>query len=197
MAMKTFDKSFTQQEAIPADGIEAAVSVLNSGRLHRYNTGPDEVSEVAQLEEEYAAYQGAAFCLAVTSGGQAMQIALRAAGMKPGDPILANAYTLAPVPGAIYACGGVPVFVEIGPDWLTDLDDLRAKAAESGARFFMLSHMRGHIADMDAITAICAEFGITLIEEAARVVEARREFVFHLYTLQRCSIVDRTTVPEE
>ncbi|MGB0824011.1 MAG: aminotransferase class I/II-fold pyridoxal phosphate-dependent enzyme, partial [Alphaproteobacteria bacterium] len=121
MTMKTFDKSFTQQEAIPADGIEAAVSVLSSGRLHRYNTGPGEVSEVARLEEEYAAYQGSAYCLAVTSGGQAMQIALRAAGLKPGDAILANAYTLAPVPGAIHACGGVPVFVEIGPDWLTDL----------------------------------------------------------------------------
>ena len=172
MTMKSFDKSFTQQEAIPADGIEAAVSVLSSGRLHRYNTGAGEVSEVARLEEEYAAYQGSAYCLAVTSGGQAMQIALRAAGLKPGDAILANAYTLAPVPGAIHACGGVPVFVEIGPDWLTDLDDLRAKAAESGARFFMLSHMRGHIADMEAITAICTEFGITLIEDCAHTMGA-------------------------
>ena len=73
---------------------------------------------------------------------------------------------------AIHACGGVPVFVEIGPDWLTDLDDLRAKAAESGARFFMLSHMRGHIADMEAITAICTEFGITLIEDCAHTMGA-------------------------
>ena len=171
--MKTFDKSFTQQEPIPADGIEAAIAVLSSGRLHRYNTGPDEISEVAQLEEEYAAYQGARYCLAVTSGGQAMQIALRAAGLQPGEPILANAYTLAPVPGAIHACGGKPVFVEIGPDWLTDLDDLRQKAADTGARYFMLSHMRGHIADMAAITAICTEFGITMIEDCAHTMGAR------------------------
>ena len=171
--MKQFEKSFTQQEAIPAKGIEDAVAILQSGRIHRYNTGPGELAETSLLEQEYAAYQGAKYCLAVTSGGQAMQIALRAAGLKHGDKILANAYTLAPVPGAIHACGGVPVFVEIGHDWLTDIDDLRAKAKSSGAKFFMLSHMRGHIADMDAIVAICEEFGITLIEDCAHTMGAK------------------------
>ena len=171
--MKQFEKSFTQQEAIPAQGIEDAVAILQSGRIHRYNTGPGELAQTSLLEQEYAAYQGAKYCLAVTSGGQAMQIALRAAGLKPGDKILANAYTLAPVPGAIHACGGVPVFVEIGHDWLTDVDDLRAKAQSSGAKFFMLSHMRGHIADMDAIVAICEEFGITLVEDCAHTMGAK------------------------
>jgi len=171
--MKQFEKSFTQQEAIPAQGIEDAVAILQSGRIHRYNTGPGELAETSLLEQEYAAYQRAKYCLAVTSGGQAMQIALRAAGLKPGDKILANAYTLAPVPGAIHACGGVPVFVEIGHDWLTDIGDLRAKAESSGAKFFMLSHMRGHIADMEAITAICEEFGITLVEDCAHTMGAK------------------------
>lgn len=171
--MKHFQKSFTQQESIPAQGIADAVAILQSGRIHRYNTGPGEHAETSLLEQEYAAYQGARFCLAVTSGGQAMQIALRAAGLQPGDKILANAYTLAPVPGAIHACGGVPVFVEIGTDWLTDIDDLRTKAESSGAKFFMLSHMRGHIADMEAIVAICEEFGITLIEDCAHTMGAR------------------------
>ena len=171
--MKQFEKSFTQQEAIPAQGIKDAVAILESGRIHRYNTGPGELAETSLLEQEYADYQRARFCLAVTSGGQAMQIALRAAGLRPGDKILANAYTLAPVPGAIHACGGVPVFVEIGQDWLTDITDLRAKAASSGAKFFMLSHMRGHIADMDAILAICEEFGITLVEDCAHTMGAR------------------------
>ena len=171
--MKQFEKSFTQQEAIPAQGIKDAVAILESGRIHRYNTGPGELAETSLLEQEYADYQRARFCLAVTSGGQAMQIALRAARLRPGDKILANAYTLAPVPGAIHACGGVPVFVEIGQDWLTDITDLRAKAASSGAKFFMLSHMRGHIADMDAILAICEEFGITLVEDCAHTMGAK------------------------
>ena len=170
--MKTFDKSFTQQEAIPSSGVEKAVDILKSGRLHRYNTGPGEISDTALLESEYAAYQGVDYCLAVTSGGQAIQIALRAAGIEPGDLILANAYTLAPVPGAIHAVGAVPVFVEIGDDWLTDIDDFRAKAEESGARFMMLSHMRGHIADMEEICKICDEFDIILIEDCAHTMGA-------------------------
>ena len=173
MFIKKFSKSFTQQEAIPQDGIDQALAILRSGRLHRYNTQDDEISETALLEKDYAAYQGARYCLAVTSGGQAIQIALRAAGLKAGDKILANAYTLAPVPGAFYAVGALPVFVEISDDWLTDIDDLREKAKQSGAKFMMLSHMRGHIADMDAICEICKEFNIILIEDCAHTMGAK------------------------
>ena len=110
--------------------------------------------------------------MAVTSGGQAIQIALRAVGLHAGDKILANAYTLAPVPGAIHAVGALPVFVEIDDDWLTNIDDLREKAEQTGAKFMMLSHMRGHIADMDAICRICEEFGIILIEDCAHTMGA-------------------------
>ena len=173
MTDRVFDKPFTQQEPIPEVAIERAVEILRGGRLHRYNTLADETAEVSLLEEEYAAYQEAKYCLAVTSGGQAMQIALRAAGLKAGDKILANAYTLAPVPGAIHVAGGVPVFVETGQDWRVDITDLAAKAESSGATFFMLSHMRGHIADMDAIVEICEKYDITLIEDCAHTMGAR------------------------
>lgn len=168
-----FGKSFTQQEPIPEVAIERACEILRSGRLHRYNVVSGEPSEAACLEEEYAAWQGAQYCLATTSGGQALQIALRAVGVTTGSAVLANAYTLAPVPGAIHAVGGKPVLVEIDENWHTDIDDLRAKAKESGARFFMLSHMRGHIADMDAIASICDEFDISMIEDCAHTMGAR------------------------
>lgn len=168
-----FNKPFTQQEPIPEEGIARAVEILREGRLHRYNTAAGETSETTLLEEDYAAYQGVKYCLALTSGGQAMQIALRAVGLTPGDKILANAYTLAPVPGAIHVAGGVPVFVEIDDDWHIDINDLRTKAEVSGAKFLMLSHMRGHIADMAAIAAICEEFGIVMIEDCAHTMGAR------------------------
>ena len=171
--MKHFEKAFTQQEPIPEAAVERVADILRSGRLHRYNTLPGETSEAALLEAEYADYQGTKFCLATTSGGQAMQIALRAVGVRPGTKILANAYTLAPVPGAIYATGGEPVFVEIDENWHTDIADLRKKAEASGAKFLMLSHMRGHIADMDAITEICDEFAITMIEDCAHTMGAK------------------------
>ncbi|MEM8811203.1 MAG: DegT/DnrJ/EryC1/StrS family aminotransferase [Pseudomonadota bacterium] len=171
--MDTFGKSFTQQEAIPEDAIERAVAVLRSGRLHRYNTDPGVESEAALLEREFAAYQGAGYCVATTSGGTAIQISLRAIGVERGDKVLANAYTLAPVPGAIHNVGAQAVLVDIDRDYHVDLDDLRDKAANSGARAFLLSHMRGHISDMDAIVEICRDANIELIEDCAHTMGAR------------------------
>jgi len=173
MTKINFEKPFTQQEGMPDAVINRAVEILKGGRLHRYNTLADEVAEAALLEQEYAAYQESKYCIACTSGGYAMQIALRRCGFKNGDKILANAYTLAPVPGAIHAAGGKPIFVEIKDDWHIDIDDLRAKAKLSGAKFMMLSHMRGHIADMDAIVEICEEYEISLIEDCAHTMGAK------------------------
>ena len=165
-----FKGSFTQQEPIPDEGIEAALEVLRSGRLHRYNLQPGETGEVAALEREFAEYTGARHALAVTSGGYAMATALRALGLGPGDRVLTNAFTLAPVPGAIASVGAQPVFVGVTDNLTIDLDDLAAKA--DGAEVLMLSHMRGHIADMDALTEICADTGLTLIEDCAHTMGA-------------------------
>ncbi|MDI3324046.1 aminotransferase class I/II-fold pyridoxal phosphate-dependent enzyme [Pontibacterium granulatum] len=170
--MKQFTKSFTQQESIPEAGIEAAVEVMRSGRLHRYNTLPDEKSETDLLELEFAEYQGVPYVLACSSGGYALHIAMRAAGVKAGDKVLCNAFTLAPVPGAIHNSGAVPVLVDVAEDYCIDLDDLERKAAESGAKYFMLSHMRGHLADMDRIMAICERYGLFLIEDCAHTMGA-------------------------
>ncbi|WP_372738613.1 DegT/DnrJ/EryC1/StrS family aminotransferase [Neptunomonas sp.] len=170
--MKIFEKSFTQQEPIPEQGIEAAVDVMRSGRLHRYNTQPGEQSETDLLEIEFAAYLGVDYCLACSSGGYSLHIAMRAAGLQPGDKVLCNAFTLAPVPGAIHNSGGVPVLVDVADDYCIDLDDLESKAAESGAKFFLLSHMRGHLADMDRIMDICQRYNLFLIEDCAHTMGA-------------------------
>ena len=171
--MLTFDKPFTQQEPIPEEGIARALDIMRTGRIHRYNLAGDEIGEVAALEQEYAKWQGQDYCLATTSGGTAIQLALRAAGVTPGDLVLANAYTLAPVPGAIYNVGGKAILVEIDQDYHIDLADLEAKAATTGARFLLLSHMRGHIADMDAIMKIAHQYNITVIEDCAHTMGAK------------------------
>ena len=165
-----FKGNFTQQEPIPEDGIAAAMDVLRSGRLHRYNLAGDQTGEVALLEQEFAAYTGARYALAVTSGGYAMATALRALGVGPGDRVLTNAFTLAPVPGAIASVGAVPVFVGVTQGLTIDLDDLEGKAHE--ADVLMLSHMRGHLADMDRLMAICEANGITVIEDCAHTMGA-------------------------
>ncbi len=169
---KTFGGVFTQQRPIPEAGIEAAVRVMRSGRLHRYNVLPGEVSEAALLEQDFAAWLGVPYCLATTSGGTAMQIALGAVELPRGAKVLTNAFTLSPVPGAIHQAGGVPVLVETTGELVIDIDDLAAKAEASGAKHLLLSHMRGHLADMEAITALCDRAGITMIEDCAHTMGA-------------------------
>ena len=169
---EVFTGNFTQQEPIPEEGIEAALAVLRSGRLHRYNTAAGEVAETALLEEEFAALTGAKYCLAVASGGYALGCALRALDLQAGEAVLTNAFTLAPVPGAIAAAGGRPVFVEVTEDLVIDLADLEAKAKSSGARLLMLSHMRGHLCDMAALMALCDRLGVQVIEDCAHTMGA-------------------------
>jgi len=165
-----FTGSFTQQEPIPEAGIEAALTVMRHGRLHRYNVAADEISEAALLEQEFAEFVGAKYCLAVASGGYAMATALRAVGIGPGDKVLSNAFTLAPVPGAIASLGASPVFVGVTEALTIDLDDLEAKA--DCADVLLLSHMRGHICDMDRLMEICNRAGITVIEDCAHTMSA-------------------------
>lgn len=172
MTQERFTGSFTQQEPIPEAGIEAALAVLRHGRLHRYNTAPGEVAETALLEEEFAALTGAKYCLAVASGGYALGCALRAVGVKPGDPVLTNAFTLAPVPGAIASVGAQPIFVDVTEDLVLDFADLAAKAKATGARVLMLSHMRGHLCDMEALVALCDDLGVQIIEDCAHTMGA-------------------------
>lgn len=172
MIEKRFSGSFTQQEPIPDDGIAAAVEVMRSGRIHRYNLLPGEDSQASLLEREFADYQGSRYCLACASGGTAMQIALRAVGVNHGDAVLTNAFTLAPVPGAIHAVGAQPVLVEITEDLVLDIDDLAAKAAGCGAKVLLLSLMRGHLPDMERLMKVADTAGLSVIEDCAHTMGA-------------------------
>ncbi len=173
MKIQPFTGSFTQQEAISDTAIAAAVEVMRTGRLHRYNTHADETSHTAKLEREYADYQQSAYCLACASGGYAMSIALQAAGIKPGETVLTNSFTLAPVPGSIVNAGGAPVFVEITKDLVLDLEDLKEKITSTKARFLLLSHMRGHLVDMDQLMDIVETNDLLLIEDCAHTMGAQ------------------------
>ena len=168
--MLRFEGNFTQQEPMPQASVAAAVEVMGHGRLHRYNLSGDEAGETALLEREFAEVTGAAYALAVASGGYALATALRALQVAPGAPVLTNAFTLAPVPGAIAAVGARPVFVETNEALTIDPDHLAVQAKASGAKHLMLSHMRGHQPDMAATMALADELGLTVIEDCAHTM---------------------------
>lgn len=163
-------RDLTEPEPIPEAGIARACELMRSGRLFRYGEMGADQLDASMLEVEFAAFVGRQYCIAVNSGGGALFLALKVAGVKPGDPVLVNGFTLAPVPGAILHAAARPVIVEIGEDYVIDTEDLRWKAAASGARVLMLSHMRGHIADMDKVMAACSDLGLTLIEDCAHAL---------------------------
>jgi dTDP-4-amino-4,6-dideoxygalactose transaminase len=170
MVMEVFKGNFTQQEPLPQDAVDAAVDVLNTGRLHRYNLKEGDAGEVSLLELEFAKSIGADFCLAVASGGYALATALRAIDVKPAQKVLTNAFTLAPVPGAIASINAVPLLVEVTENLTIDLDDLEAKASQS--EVLLLSHMRGHICDMEKLMEITNRHGIKVIEDCAHTMGA-------------------------
>lgn len=170
-----FGKDLSESEPIPETAIERAVELMRSGRLHRYGEQGSGFPEPSLLEQEYAAYVGSKYCVAVSSCGAAMFLALKALGVKPGAKVLTSSFTLAPVPGAIAHAGAEALLVETDESYTTDLQDLEHKAATSGAKVFLLSHMRGHIADLRAVRDICDRHGIALVEDCAHTMGATWE----------------------
>lgn len=172
MAATRLTIDLSRQEPVPPAGVEAALALLGSGKMHRYGETGGVPSEVSALEAEFAQQLGTRYAVAMNSCGSTMFVALRAAGVRPGDAVLCNGFTLAPVPGAIVHAGARPVLVEVTEDCTIDLDDLARKAQASGARTLLLSHMRGHVCDMRRLTAVCAVYGVQLIEDCAHTMGA-------------------------
>jgi dTDP-4-amino-4,6-dideoxygalactose transaminase len=168
-----FGKDLSTPEPISEEAIERAVALMRSGRLHRYGEQGTGYPEPSLLEQDYAAYVGSKYCVAVSSCGAAMFLALKALGVKPGDKVLTSTFTLAPVPGAIAHAGAQAVLVETTPEYTTDLADLDRKAATSGAKVFLLSHMRGHITNLEAVRTICDKHGVAIVEDCAHTMGAK------------------------
>ncbi|MCY4314298.1 MAG: aminotransferase class I/II-fold pyridoxal phosphate-dependent enzyme [Gammaproteobacteria bacterium] len=158
---------------IPEKAIDEAVVLMRTGRLHRYGEFTRSEPHVALFEEEFASYLGSKYAVAVNSGGAALFLALKVANIGPGDNVLVNAFNLAPVPGAIDHVGAKPVPVETCRDFLINLDDLERLAFETCAKALLLTHMRGHIANMQDVIRICEQSGLLLIEDCAHTIGAK------------------------
>ncbi len=150
-------------EPIPALAREEVERLLASGDLFRYTAAAD--SPVALLERDFAEMMGAKYALAVASCSAALFLSLKALGLKPGARVLIPAFTFAAVPSAVLHADCVPVLVEVGANYRIDLADLEAKLP--GADAVLISHMRGHTSDMDAIMALADDAGLPVIEDAA------------------------------
>ena len=151
-------------EPVPPDAEARVLAMLRSGDLFRYTADAD--SPVTCLEKEFAKFMGVPFALAVNSCSSAIFLSLKALGLGSGENVLVPAFTFAAVPSAILHAGCNPVLVNTGPDLRLDIEDFKRKLA-SGVRALVLSHMRGHTSDMDAILEACEAQRVPIVEDAA------------------------------
>ncbi|MGV8985023.1 MAG: DegT/DnrJ/EryC1/StrS family aminotransferase [Cypionkella sp.] len=150
-------------EPIPPAARDEIERLLTSGDLFRYTASED--SPVALLEREFAELMGARYAVAVSSCSSALFLSLKALDLPRGAKVLIPAFTFAAVPSAVVHADCVPVLVEVGSNYRVDMKDFAAKLP--GADAVLISHMRGHTSDMDAILALCDAADIPVVEDAA------------------------------
>lgn len=150
-------------EPIPAAAREAIDALMQSGDLFRYTA--KENAPVTLLESEFAALLGAKYALAVSSCSAALFLSLKALGLPRDARVMIPGFTFAAVPSSVVHAECVPVLCEVGDNYRVDMADFEAKL--DSVQAVIISHMRGHTSDMDAIMALCDARGIPVVEDAA------------------------------
>lgn len=124
--------------------------------------------EVEQFEEDFAAYCGTKYCIAMNSGTAALHLTLASLGVGPGDEVITVPHTFIATAEAISAVGATPVFVDIDAQSFCMDPTLLEAAITKRTRAIIPVHLYGQMADMDPILAIAAGYGIPVIEDACQ-----------------------------
>jgi len=153
------------RQSISKEDIESVLKVLKSDFL---TTGP----KVSEFEEKFAAYVGAKFAVAVSSGTAALHLAYRAAGIGEGDEIIMSPMTFAATANAALYCGAKPVFVDIDDNGLIDENKI-SDSIYDRSKAIVPVHFAGFPCNMEAIKKIADDEGLIVIEDACHALGAR------------------------
>lgn len=149
-----------QQQIIKSRLDEAVAKVLKHGK---YILGP----EVGELEEKLATFAGVKHCVTVANGTDALQIALMAIGLAPGDEVIMPAFNYIAAAEATMLLGGIPVYVDIDETFNIDPKKIE-EAISSSTKAIIPVSMFGQCADFDLINVIGLKHGVHVIEDAAQ-----------------------------
>jgi dTDP-4-amino-4,6-dideoxygalactose transaminase len=131
--------------------------------------------EVSAFEQEVARYLGAEHALGVSSGTDALLLALMALGVGPGDEVVVPALSFFATAGCVARLGARPVFADIDPDTFNlDLGGVVARLTPA-TKAILAVHLFGQSCDLEALASLAAERGVALVEDAAQAVGARSE----------------------
>lgn len=155
-----------QYEAIRNEVQDALSEALDSMDLV---LGPN----VRAFEAEFAAYCRARFAVGVGSGTDALYLALRACGVRPGDEVITVAHTFVGTMEAFALLGAVPVFVDVDPQTYTLSPERLEAAISPRTRAVVPVHLYGHMADMRPIMDIARRHGLAVVEDACHAPGGR------------------------
>ena len=161
VSLSTYPRPFGQE-------LEELQKVLNSRNWNvGYDPGPTQ-----QLEEEFAAYIGRRYAVAVNTGGMALQMSLRALGVEPGDEVVFQVNTCSANANAVMNARGTPVFADADPKSFM----LSRKSLESWitsrTKVLMPVHMWGRPEDLDMIDSVAGKYNLEIIEDACLAIGA-------------------------
>ncbi len=126
--------------------------------------------QVQACEEAVAAYSGARFGVGVSSGTDALLLALMAEGVGPGDEVITCSYTFFATAGSIWRLGAKPVFLDIDPDTFNiDVQQIEA-AITPRTKVLMPVHLFGQMSSMQEIVELARKYGLAIIEDAAQAI---------------------------
>jgi len=146
--------------------------VLETGRPFRwYGRGAEPPMKVATFENEFAARMQTKYALAVTSGTGALQTALAALGIGPGDEVILPAWTWHSCFNTIVHAGALPVFAEIDESFNIDPNDIESKITPQ-TKLIMAVHLQGTPCDLDKVLKIARKHKLRLLEDCAQSVGA-------------------------
>jgi perosamine synthetase len=152
-------------QSISEEDIQAVADVLRSDWL---TTGP----KVAEFEEALAAWVGAKYAVAFSSGTAPLHGAAFAAGLKPGDEAITSPLTFAATANCVLYQGALPVFADVSSDTLNLDADRLAESITPNTRAVLPVDYAGHPADLDPILALAERHGLTVIEDACHALGA-------------------------